>query len=87
VLTDRGSLYLSVALWNLTVPLCFAAAAGVVVTAWQGLFFIAQVQEGRFSWQVLTAAGGGAVVAAVAAGLLGGLSAARAARRWRPVAD
>ncbi|WP_242884623.1 hypothetical protein [Actinomadura litoris] len=87
VQTDRRSVYASVAFWNLTVPLWLATIVGGAVTAWHGLFFIAQVQEGRFSWGALGAAMGVAATLALLVGLAGGAGASRAARRWRPVND
>ncbi|WP_084264726.1 hypothetical protein [Actinomadura macra] len=87
VQTDRRSVYMSVALWNLTVPLWLTTIVGGAVTAWHGLFFIAQVKEGRFSWGALATGMGGAAALALLIGLAGGVGAARAARRWRPVND
>lgn len=83
VLTGSHSIYRSVALWNLTMPLLIATLITGAVSAWHSLFFIAVVQEGSFSWRVLAGAMTGCAVLAVAVGLLGG----RAARTWQPTAD
>ncbi|MEU8119556.1 hypothetical protein AB0C21_12720 [Spirillospora sp. NPDC049024] len=87
VQTDRRSVYLRVALWNLTVPLWLATLVGGLVTAWHGMFFIAQVQEGRFSWAALGGAMAAAAALALGVGVVGGVGAVRAARSWRPVND
>ncbi|MFF4045251.1 permease [Streptomyces chartreusis] len=87
VLTGSDRVFRSVALWHLTVPLLIATFITGVVSAWHSLFFIAVVQEGSFSWSVLAGAMAGCAVLAVAVGLLGGRTAARAAHHWRPAAD
>ncbi|CAL9443428.1 permease [Streptomyces sp. enrichment culture] len=87
VLTGSHSVYKSVTLWHLTVPLLISTVIGGVVTAWHSVFFIAMVQEGSFSWRILASALGGCALLAVAVGILGGRTASRAARRWRPTAD
>ncbi|MGW8378007.1 permease [Streptomyces sp. ODS28] len=87
VLTGSREVFRSVALWHLTVPLLIASAVAAVVTAWHSVFFVSVVQQGGFSSGVLAAALCGCAVAAVAVGVLGGRSAARAAREWRPTAD
>ncbi|WP_241911505.1 permease [Streptomyces sp. DH-12] len=87
VLTGSHSIYRSVALWNLTMPLLIATLITGAVSAWHSLFFIAVVQEGSFSWRVLAGAMTGCAVLAVAVGLLGGRAAIRAARTWQPTAD
>ncbi|WP_067807496.1 hypothetical protein [Actinomadura formosensis] len=87
VQTERRSVYLRVALWNLTVPLWLATLIGGLVTACHGLFFVAQIQEGWFSWGVLGGAMTAAAVLALAIGVTGGVGAARAAGIWRPAND
>ncbi|CAM5634400.1 hypothetical protein [Streptomyces chartreusis] len=87
VLTGSDRVFRSVTLWHLTVPLLIATFITGVVSAWHSLFFIAVVQEGSFSWSVLAGAMAGCAALAVAVGLLGGRTAARAAHHWRPAAD
>lgn len=87
VQTERRGLFVLLGLWNLSFPLVLVAIAGVGVAIWQGQFFIALTESGSFSWPTLSAAAVGAAVLAILTGLLGGLSAARTAMRWRPQAD
>jgi hypothetical protein len=67
--------------------MAIAAIVGGAVAAWHGLFFIATSKEGSFSWTVIGVAMAGACLLAVIVGLAAGVSAARTARNWRPVAD
>ncbi|RKS76309.1 hypothetical protein BZB76_1663 [Actinomadura pelletieri DSM 43383] len=85
--TDGHRIFISIALWNLAVPLTLATLIGTAVTAWQGLHFIAVVDEGTFSWETLAIATTTGTLLAFAIALAGGLSATRAAPRWRPTGD
>lgn len=85
--TDRRGVFTAVAWWSLTLPMMIAAIVGGTIAAWHGLLFIATVKEGSFSWTVIGVATAGACLLAVIVGLAAGVSAARTARRWRPVAD
>ncbi len=87
VLTERRRFLLGIAIWNLTVPTVIAVAFGVCVAAWQGSFFISLSKSGMFSWSLLAACAAGALVLAIAIGLIGGTGAIRATARWRPAAD
>ncbi|MBW8481281.1 hypothetical protein [Actinomadura parmotrematis] len=87
VLTGRTRVFHAVAWWHLSVPLLVTTLVGGAVTAWDGLLFVSVVRDGHLDWGVLAAAMAGCAAAAVAVGAGGGLAAARAARRWRPVAD
>lgn len=87
VLTGSHSIFRSVVFWHLTVPLLISTLIATIVTAWHSLFFIAMVQEGRFSWGVLGAAAIGCTLLTISIGFLGGRTAIRAAQQWRPTAD
>ncbi|MFJ7268012.1 permease [Streptomyces sp. NPDC099050] len=87
VLTGSHNIYRTVVFWHLTLPLLISTVIAAVVTAWHSLFFIAMVQEGRFSWGVLGTATLGCTLLSVSVGVLGARTAIRAAQRWRPTAD
>ncbi|MFI1155600.1 permease [Streptomyces sioyaensis] len=70
------------ALWHLTVPLLLATAFAAAVTVWHCMFLIATMQGGSLPWHLLGAALCGCALVAVAAGVLCGRSAVRAARHW-----
>ncbi|WDN51774.1 permease [Streptomyces clavuligerus] len=87
VLTGRRRVFRSVASWHLTVPLLVATVVTGAVTAWHSVFFIALVQEGSVSWNVLAVGVMVCAVVSLAVGLLGARTAAREADQWRPAAD
>jgi len=83
--TERHRVVRAAALWHLTVPLLLATAFAAAVTVWHCMFLIATMQGGSLPWHVLGVALCGCALVAVAAGVLCGHSAVRAARH-RPAA-
>ncbi|MFY1684846.1 FtsX-like permease family protein [Micromonospora sp. WMMD730] len=85
--SNRTSLYLGIAMWNLGVPLLLAGAIGSGVAAFLGLMTLHIRRVGGISLSVL---GAGVTSVAVMAGILTiicGIGAARSVRTWRPAAD
>ncbi|MFC0038029.1 permease [Actinomadura rayongensis] len=87
VQSGKQRIFVFVALWNLTFPMAVATVVGVAVASWHGLYFIATSHDGHFSWTVMGVAAAVGGCLALLVGLTGGLSAIRAARRWRPAGD
>lgn len=77
---SRHQVLRSAALWHLTVPLLFATAVAAVVNVWHSLFFTAMARGASVPWDLLTFATCGFALLALVMGVLGGRTAARAAR-------
>jgi hypothetical protein len=80
-------LYLWITLWNVTLPLTIASAAGAALACLLGTLYTRLNGAGSLSWQVL---GQGSVVIGatlVVLALFCMEAAVRTVRRWHPVAD
>ncbi|GAA3196560.1 FtsX-like permease family protein [Actinocorallia longicatena] len=87
VVSGRRRIFGEVAFWHLTVPTALAVLLAAAFTIWHGLFFVSVTGEGSLSWITLVEAVLVALPVTLLIGLLGGVQAMVAARRWRPVAD
>jgi hypothetical protein len=84
---SHARLYLSVASWNLGVPLVAAGIVGSATAAFLGYLSLQIRRVGSVSFVVLGAGFATVAVLAAALTIICGLVAARSVRTWHPVAD